>query len=153
MMDDPATTLPDGPVRQFSVMMANRVGAFEALMRLLQKNHIELLGISTQDSRDATVARIVVSDPELAAQVFLERGIPHTTSQLMVVALRDPSRELVECLHHLHIAETNIDFTYALLPHPEGRTLVAFHLEDYDFGRSVLHQAGVKILCQKDLSR
>ena len=152
-MDEPVTTLPDEPVRQFSVMLANRVGAFESLMRLFQKNRIELLGISTQDSRDATVARIVVSDPDLTEQVFLEKGIPHTTSKLLVVALREASHELLECLHTLHIAETNIDFTYALLPHPEGRTLVAFHLEDYDFGTGVLHNAGFKILYQRDLSR
>jgi hypothetical protein len=27
--------------------------------------------------------------------------------------------------------ETNIGFCYAFLPHPEGRTLVAFHVEDH----------------------
>ena len=152
-MEESTTLLPGDPVRQFSVMLANRVGSFESLMRLLKSNHIELLGISTQDSRDATVARIVVSDPDLADQVFLEKGIPYTTSQLLVVALRDPSVELVECLHNLHKAETNIDFTYALLPHPEGQTLVAFHLEDLEFGCSVLHNSGFKVMGQKDLSR
>jgi hypothetical protein len=152
-MAELTTLLPGDPVRQFSVMLANRAGSFERLMRLLKKNHIELLGISMQDSRDATVARIVVSDPDLTEQVFLERGIPHTTSELLVVALRDSGAELIECLHNLHLAETNIDFTYSLLPHPEGLTLVAFHLEDLEFGRSVLHTAGFKVMSQKDLSR
>lgn len=148
------TTKPSGPeVRQFSVLLHNRAGAMEALIKLLRQAGIELLGLSVQDSRDATVARIVVSDPEGAERVFIEKGIPHTTCLVVVVAMRDPGRELLECLRHLRLAETNIDFSYALLPHPEGRTLVAFHVEDHEFGQSVLHHAGMMVLNENDLSR
>ena len=153
-MSDPATIKPSGgPVRQFSVMLQNRAGAMEALMGLLHKSGIEMLGLSVQDSRDATMARIVVSDADGAQRVFIEKGIPHTTCLLVVVGLRDPGRELQECLRHLRLAETNVDFCYALLPHPEGRTLVAFHVEDHEFGGSVLHCAGLKVLNENDLIR
>ena len=153
-MSDPTLTKPPGsPVRQFSVMMQNRAGAMEALLRLLQGEGIELLGMSILDSRDATVARIVVSDPDNTERVFIEKGIPHTTCLLVVVAMRDPSYELQECLRHLRLAETNVDFSYALLPHPEGKTLVAFHVEDHEFGASVLRCAGLTVLCEEDLSR
>jgi hypothetical protein len=40
-----------------------------------------------------------------------------------------------------------------LLPHPEGRTLVAFHVEDHEFGSSVLHNAGMMVLNEDDLIR
>ena len=153
-MEETSTTKPSGPaIRQFSIMLHNRAGAMEALIKLLHQSGIELLGLSLQDSRDATVARIVVSDPDGAEHVFIEKGIPHTTSSLVVVAMRDPGRELQECLRHLRLAETNIDFCYALLPHPEGRTLVAFHVEDHEFGHSVLHNAGLKVLNEDELSR
>lgn len=153
-MSDPTATKPPGsPVRQFSVMLQNRAGAMEALLRLLQGEGVELLGMSIQDARDATVARIVVSDPDTAQRVFMEKGIPHTTCLLVVVAMRDPSREVQECLRHLRLAETNVDFSYALLPHPEGKTLVAFHVEDDEFGASVLRCSGLTVLCEEDLSR
>jgi len=153
-MEEATVTKPSGPeIRQFSVMLKNQTGAMEALIKLLHQAGIELLGLSLQDSRDATVARIVVSDPDGADRVFIEKGIPHTTCLLVVVAMRDPSRELSECLRHLRLAETNLDFCYALLPHPEGRTLVAFHVEDHEFGQSVLHNAGMKVLNEDELSR
>jgi hypothetical protein len=149
-----AKTKERGPcIRQFSVMLPNRAGALEALMQLLHTVRIELLGLSVQDSRDATMARIVVSDADGAEEVFLEKGIPHTTSELVVVAFRDPGREFAECLRHLRAAETNIDFAYALLPHPEGRTLLALHVEDHEFAASVLHQAGLMVLNEEDLCR
>ena len=83
----------------------------------------------------------------------LEKGIPHTTADLLVVALRHPVEEFQKCLRELRAAETNLDFAYTLLPHPEGLTLVALHVEDVEFSQSVLHRAGVKILSQEELSR
>ena len=147
-------TKPMGePVRQFSVFLQNRVGSFESLMRLLHQSRIELLGFSVQDSSDATVARIVTSDAEATQQIFLEKGIPHTTSDLLVVALRHAVEELQRCLRELNLAETNIDFGYTLLAHPEGRTMVALHVEDVEFARTVLHNAGFAIVTQEELSR
>ena len=147
------TKLPGEPVRQFAVMLPNRAGSLEALMHLLHQSRVELLGLGVQDSRDATVARIVTSDPDITEQIFMEKGIAYTESTLVVVAMRDPNTELRKCLNQFHASETNVDFVYALFPHPDGRTLVAFHLEDNDFGQSVLHNAGMKIISQEDLSR
>ena len=106
-------TKPIGaPVLQFSVFLRNRAGALESVIRLLHQSRVEMLGFSVQDSSDATVARIVTSDPETTQQIFLEKGIPHTTSKLVVVALRNAAEEMQRCLRELHLAETNIDFGY-----------------------------------------
>jgi len=153
-MSGAEATKPTGaPVLQFSVMLANRAGALESLIRLLQQARVEILGLSVQDSRDATVARIVTSDPDITLQVFLERGIPHTTCEVLVVAMREPGKGLQDCLRELRLGETNIDFAYALMPHPRGKTLLALHVEDQEFGRRVLHNAGLEVLTQDDLSR
>ena len=45
------------------------------------------------------------------------------------------------------------DFAYALMPSPKGHTLLALHVEDYDFATSVLNQAGFKLVYQEGLSR
>lgn len=111
------------------------------------------MGLSVQDSRDATVARLVLSDPEAAEALFIEKGIPHTICELVVVAFRELGEELVPCLDTLRTAEVNIDFAYGLLVHPQGRTVMAFHLDDGDFASHVLRSAGFKVLFQKDLSR
>ena len=141
------------PVRQFSVMLPNRVGALAAMVKLLRGAAIEVVGLSVQDSRDATVARIVVSDPESTEQLFIEKGIPHATCELVVVALRESGPGLLQCLDTLMIAETNIDFAYALMPGHTGQSLLAMHVEDYEFAVAILHQSGFKLMYQDDLSR
>ena len=148
------TTIAHGePVRQFSVMLPNRAGALAAMVKLLRSMAIEVIGLSVQDSRDATVARIVVSDPDAAEHLFIEKGIPHTGCELVVIAMRESGPGLLQCLDSLMIAETNIDFAYALMPSPEGQSMLAMHVEDYEIAIKVLHQSGFKLMYQADLSR
>ncbi len=141
------------PVRQFSVLLPNRAGALAAMVKLLRSSAIEVIGLSVQDSRDATVARIVVSDPDTTEHLFMEKGIPYTSCELVVIAMREAGPSLLQCLDSLMIAETNIDFAYALLPNPEGKSMLAMHVEDYEFAVAVLHQSGFKLMYQADLSR
>lgn len=149
-----ALTLESGPpVRQFAVLLQNRVGALAALVKLLRGAKIEVIGLSVQDSRDATVARLVVTDPDAAEHLFFEKGIPHTTCELVVVAMRESGPGLLQCLDELMGAETNVDFAYSLLVCPQGYSLLAMHVEDTHFAKSVLHQAGFKLMNQDDLSR
>ena len=55
------TTDHGPPVKQFSVMLQNRVGALAALVKMLRMSAIEVMGLSVQDARDATIARIASS--------------------------------------------------------------------------------------------
>ena len=141
------------PVRQFAVMLPNRAGALAALIKMLRSVAIEVIGVSVQDSRDATIARLIVSDPDSTEQIFIEKGIPHTICEVVVVAFKESGPGLLQCLDTLMIAETNIDFAYALLPCPDGQSMLAMHVEDYEFAVAILHQSGFKLMYEADLSR
>ncbi|MBT8044585.1 MAG: hypothetical protein KJO79_06510 [Verrucomicrobiae bacterium] len=138
---------------QFSVMLKNRAGSLSSLVRMLRSENIEVIGLSVQDSRDAAVARMVVSDPDATMRIFMEKGIPHTTSEIAVIALQESGRGLAKALDVLRAAETNLDFAYSLMPHPSGLSLMVMHLEDTRFGMSVLHNAGFKVYYEEDLIR
>lgn len=152
-METPIIAERGSPVRQFAIMLPNRVGALAALVKLLRGSGIEVLGLSVQDSRDATIARMIMSDPDTAEHIFIEKGIPHTACEVLVIALRESGPGLLQCLDHLMGAETNIDFAYSLMPGPEGQSLLAMHVEDYEFAISVLNGSGFKLMYQEDLSR
>jgi len=141
------------PVKQFSVFLQNRVGSLDSLLRLVRHSGEDVIGLSMQDAKDATIVRLIVTDPELVGQLFLEKGIPHTTCNMVVVALREACTGLEECLKILKDGETNVDFAYSMLSHPDDYTLVAFHLDDHFFGAEILRNAGVKVMYQGDLSR
>ncbi len=141
------------PVRQFSVMLQNRVGALASLVKLLRSSAIEVIGLSVQDARDATIARLILSDTDGAEAIFCEKGIPYTICELIVIALREAGPGLLQCLDILMTAETNVDFAYAMLPGPDGQALLAMHVEDYEFATSVLNRSGFKLMYEEDLVR
>lgn len=47
----------------------------------------------------------------------------------------------------------NVNFVYPLLPRVAGVSLIALHVDDMNFGRTVLNSSGIKVLFQQDLSR
>lgn len=140
-------------VRQFSVMMPNRVGAFSSLASLLSRRTIEVIGLSVQDSRDATIARLVLNDPDTAEELFIEQGIAFTLSELLVVRMKNAGTDLNRCLKTLHDAETNLDYAFSLTVQHQGYPLLAMHLEDLEFGATMLNQAGLTVVYEDQLLR
>lgn len=143
------------PVRQIAVFLQNQVGTLLSIVKLLNRNHVVVLGISVQDSVDVTIVRMVVSDPDTVESLFMEKGIAYSTTDLVVVELQPGTDEkgLAECLQALLIAETNIHFIYPVLSRPNDRPALAMHVEDAEFGREVLGKTGFRVLLQEDLSR
>ena len=148
-----APTTNGTPVRQLSVFLHNRVGALMALVKLLHENSIEVLGLSVQESTELTLARLVVSDPETAETLFMEKGIPYAACVLTVVQLHPMEGTLVHCLATLLAAEINIHFSYPLLVRLEVYPLLALYLDEPEMASDVLSKAGFRIILQEDLSR
>ena len=63
-MKEEAIKAPGSTIKQYSIMLQNRVGALTALLGLLDMHGIFCLGFSMQDCHEATIARLIVSDPE-----------------------------------------------------------------------------------------
>ncbi len=51
------------PVKQFSVLLQNRVGSLGSLMQLVRMSGEDVIGLSMQDAKDATIVRMIVTDP------------------------------------------------------------------------------------------
>ena len=143
----------DNYVKQFSVFLINRAGALLGVVKLLEDASIHVLALSIHDSVDVTIVRLIVSDPEGVETLFMERGIPFGTCDLLVVELKKGPEDLSKCFRAFLEAETNIHFAYPVIVRPEGHALLALHLEDTDLGNVVMVNHGFKTIRQKDLSR
>ena len=151
-IEDSAVAKGD-PVKQFSLMLENRIGAMHSMIKLLNDSKVHVLGFSIQDSFDVTILRLVVSDPELTETLFIEKGIPYVVNEIVVIQLNEGAASLGPCLATLSAAETNIHTSYPLNVSNEGWTLVALSVEDADFASTALQNGGFKLLFQSDLSR
>ncbi len=148
------TEKEDGPrVKQFSIFLKNKVGALLDVVKLLNDNHVEVLAVSVQDSADAAIVRLVVSDPDSVQELFASGDIAFSTCDLVVVELKDGAAQLGKVLTALLMAEVNIHGSNSLLTHPRGNTALALHVEDSECAYAVLRSHGFRILSQADLSR
>ncbi len=134
-------------------MLPNRVGAFSSLASLMSRREIEVIGLSMQDASDASVARLVVNDPDAAEELFMEQGIAYTLSELLVVKMKESGRDLKKCLSVLYEAETNLDYAFSLMVQHQGHSLLAMYLEDCEFGATVLNHAGLTVVYEDELLR
>ena len=147
-----AEKLSGSGVNQFSIFLANKVGALLDIVKLLNEQHIHVLAINVQDSADTAIVRVVVSDPESVQEIFHQHDIPFSVTELCVVELKEAT-ELGKLLAGLLAAEVNIFGSYALLSRPRGRSALALHVEDNECASNVLTSAGFVILTQADISR
>ncbi len=154
-IDLPETTSKiGGPlVRQFSIFLPNKVGAMLDVVKLLNANHADVVGLSISESTDSAIARIIVSDPDLVENLFSEHDVAFGVCQMVVVELKEVAGQLAKLLASLLMAEVNVHFSYPLLTRPRGFAALALHVDDTECASSVLLGEGFKLLSQTDISR
>ena len=141
------------PVRQFSIFLRNKVGALLDVVKMLNEHAVDVLALNVQDSADAAIVRIVVSDPEAVQDLFVSHDIAFSTCDLLVSELKEGASELSKLLTALLMAEVNIHGCYSLLSRPRGNTALALHVEDNECATAVLRSHGFRLLDQGDISR
>ena len=153
MMTETTENLHGPAVRQYSVFLANRVGALLEVVKMLSEARVIVLALSIQDSSETSIARIIVSDPELLEELFGRHDIAYGACAVAVAELEEGASDLPRLLAALLEAEVNILFSYTLLVRPRGRPLVAVHTDDLECASAVLEGRGFRVLRQSDLSR
>jgi hypothetical protein len=144
----------EGPrVQQFSIFLRNKVGALLDVVKMLNEHAVDVLALNVQDSADAAIVRIVVSDPEAVLGLFASQEIACSTCDLVVSELKEGASGLSKLLTALLMAEVNIHGCYSLLTRPEGLTALALHVEDNECATAVLRSHGFRVLDQADISR
>ena len=151
-MSDTATPVAADPVRQFSVFIENRVGRLYDLIALLAKHNVHIMAMTTIDTTDTAVDRLIVDDPDRARELMAANNFFFTECEVLVVEFSGES-QLKDLLRALVRVEINIHYFYAFLSRPEGKSALALNVEDNDLASSALNTQGFRVLTQRDISR
>jgi hypothetical protein len=98
--------------RQLAVFLDNRPGTLARLCDALSEANINILAISTSDTVDHIVVRMVLSDPDRALAVFEERGTLVTTTDVLMLDGNNKTGSLASIAHALADAKINIEYIY-----------------------------------------
>lgn len=139
-------------VRQFNILLENRVGSLLDLVRRFETTDIRIISLTVVDLADCALTRMVLSDPERAYEVLNLAGLHFTESDLLIVQLPDSTQPLLEITKALLAAELNIHYAYPLLVGPQGSPALALHVEDHEMAVNTLTKQGFTIFTENDLN-
>lgn len=140
------------PVKQFSVYAENKVGRLNEILSILSANNIHIMGLSSVETTDSTIIRVIVDYFEQAAALLEENAFPFTIAEIVAVEL-DTEEQLKKVTCALVEAEINIHYIYPLLMRPHGKSGLVIRLEDNELAISILRKHQINILSQEDIAR
>lgn len=122
------------------------------MINLLGSHDIQVIALTTQDTTDCTILRIIVNYPEKARELLDKEGYSFTSSEMIGVEIDDATK-LREVLYALLEAELNIHYIYSFIIRPHGKSALAIHLEDNELATAALEQHHLRVLKQTDIAR
>jgi len=152
VMEEMETSVALDPVIQFSIFIENRVGRLLELTAMLAKHNVHVMAMTTLDTTDCAIDRLVVDDPERARELLALNNFYFTECQVLAVEFTDESK-LQDIFRSFYETEMNINYVYSFVSRPRGKCGLILNVEDLELAAQTLNRRGFKILTQRDIAR
>src|SRR5512135_3297419 len=106
--------------KQLAIFLDNRPGMLARVADALAEAKINIYAITTSDTVDHSVIRLVVSDYRRALHVFEAHGTLVVEDDVIMVEGSNKPGELARIAHTLADAKINIEYCYCSTP-PEAK--------------------------------
>ena len=110
--------------KQLAIFLDNRPGTLANVCDALAEAKVNIFAITTSDTVDHTVIRLVVSDYRKALHVFEEHGTLVVEDDVLLIDGSNKPGELAHLAHKLADAKINIEYCYSATPPDAKRGLM-----------------------------
>ncbi len=111
--------------KQLALFIENRPGTLARVCEALSKEKINIYAISTSDTVDYSVVRMVVSDPRKALLLFEDHGTFVVEDDVLMIDGDNRPGSLAKLANKLSDAKVNIEYAYsATSPHSKKGLLI-----------------------------
>src|SRR5438093_10269665 len=116
--------------KQLAIFLDNRPGMLARLGDALAEAKINIYAITTSDTVDHSVIRLVVSDYRKAVHVFEEHGTLVVEDDVLMIEGSNKPGELARLAHKLADAKINIEYCYSATPSDSKKGLMIMRVSD-----------------------
>jgi hypothetical protein len=116
--------------KQLAVFLENRPGMLARVCDALSEARINIYAISTSDTIDHTVIRMVVSDTDKALHVFEEHGTLVVEDDVLMLDGDNKPGSLARIAHRLAKARVNIEYAYSATSPSAKKGLLILRVSD-----------------------
>lgn len=125
--------------KQLAIFLENKPGMLARVCDALAEHNINIYALTTSDTVDHTVIRMVVSDYRKALHVFEERGTLVVEDDVLLVEGRNQPGSLATIAHALGDAGVNIEYAYCATAPGQQKGLLVLRVRDVAKALKVLN--------------
>ncbi len=126
---------------QLALFVANQPGALARVCEALSEAGLNIYAVSTSDTVDHTVLRMVVSDPRKAVFLLEERGMLVLESEVILVDEPNRPGVLARIARRFADAQINIDYLYCAASSEVSQGLLVIRVKDARKALEILEAA------------
>ena len=125
--------------KQLAIFLENRPGTLARVCDALSESEINIYAISTSDTVDHIVIRMVVSDYRKAIHMFEEHGTLVVEDDVVMIEGDNKPGTLAKVAHKLAAAKLNIEYAYCATPPDAKKGLLVLRVNDAKKALKVLN--------------
>ena len=125
--------------KQLAIFLDNRPGTLARVVDALAKAKINIFAISTSDTVDHSVIRLVVDDARRALHLFEEHGTLVVDDDVLMIEGDNKPGSLAKIAHKLADAKINIEYAYCATPPAAKKGLLVLRISDAKKALKVLN--------------
>jgi len=107
-------------VDQFSILLRNEPGVLSRVLENLHRAHINILGLTINETANFGELRIVVDKSAETKEILKEMAVSFNVVKIIVVRLENKPGELLKIAHLMSKNDINIDYIYTLASVDKG---------------------------------
>jgi hypothetical protein len=125
--------------KQLALFLDNHPGTLARMCDALAEAKINIYAISTSDTVDHNVVRLVVSDSSKALKLFEEHAVLVVENEVLMIEGDNKPGSLAKIAHKLAEAKINIDYAYCATPPNAKKGLLVLRVNDVKKALKVLN--------------
>jgi hypothetical protein len=114
--------------KQLAIFLDNRPGTLARLADALAEASINIYAITTSDTVDHSVIRLVVSDYQKALHLFEQHGTLVVEDDVLMIEGSNKPGELARIAHALAQSRINIEYCYSATPAESKKGLMVMRV-------------------------
>ena len=125
--------------KQLAIFLDNRPGTLARVADALAEEKIDIFAVSTSDTVDHSVVRLVLSDYRKALHLFESHGTLVVEDDVLMVEGDNRTGSLARIAHKLSDAKINIEYAYCATPPDAKKGLLILRVTDAKRALKVLN--------------
>lgn len=125
--------------KQLALFLDNRPGTLARLADALSEAKVNIYAISTSDTIDHSVIRLVVDNYRKAMELFEEHGTLVVEDDVLMVGGDNKPGSLARIAHKLAAGKVNIEYAYCATPPDAKKGLMILRVSDAKKALKVLN--------------